>query len=229
MRSVLLLAFGVVGACANSGDEPMLILGNTAQAAGAVDCIYTGDPSQPITSSGMISVASPMGYIVSPLIQSRITSPMGQELTRTIEVQGATVELSIPNGSPSVPLASNESAFQALFSVDIAPQGTANVSFELIPSSVIQSVANLGSTSPVSVEVVANLTLFGTMGGSRVTGQPWQYPVTICNDCVVVDHGPCPLTITLVRTGDPCNVYQDGQVDCCDDPANGLTCPGTTM
>ncbi|HTR56102.1 MAG TPA: hypothetical protein VMJ10_35740 [Kofleriaceae bacterium] len=239
MRCVSLLALVVVGACSNGGDEPMIILGNTAQMTGATACMYTGDPSQPITASGTISVASQMGYQVAPLIQSRITSPMGEELTRTIEVQGATVELSIPNGSTSISLDSNEAAFQAFFAVAVPPQGTANVQFELIPETVIAKVAKLGALgdamNPVSVEVVAEVTLFGEFGGSRVTGQTWQYPVTICNDCVVSLDGVapsyfCPLTITTIRTGDPCNPYQDGAVDCCVDMAsNMLECPGPTM
>jgi hypothetical protein len=224
------VALALVGACAHEGDEPMIILGNTAQMAGATTCTYTGDTTQPITSSGEISIVSPTGYILSPLIQSRVTAIAGQELLRTIELQGAIVELSIPNGSPSVALSDDETAFQALFAADVGPLGSVNVSFELVPESVLQKVGQLvtGPTDSVEVEVVAKITVFGTLGGDRVTAEPWQYPVTICNDCVVNSMGACPLTITTIADGDPCNVFQDGEVDCCTQGGE-LLCPGPTM
>jgi len=238
MRSVSLLALLVVGACSNGGDEPMFILGNTAQMVGATDCTYTGDPSQPITTAGQVSIASPMGYQVSPLIQSRITSPTDEVLERTIEIQGATVELSVPNGGGNITLDSDEAAFQQFFAVDVPPSSSANVQFNLIPQTIFTKVAALGAlgdtTNPIAVELVAQVTLFGQFGGTRVTGETWQYPVTICNDCVVDVHPPmCPMTVTTIRTGDPCNPFQDGTVDCCVDMTDPtmpmLTCPGTTM
>ncbi|HEY1555409.1 MAG TPA: hypothetical protein VGF94_11310 [Kofleriaceae bacterium] len=231
MRRLLpLLVIAAVGACAHEGDEPMIILGNTAQMEGSVTCSFTGDPTQPITTSGVISTVSPSGYLASPLIQSRITGTTDNELERTIEIQGAIVQLSVPNGSQPIDLDDNEAAFQALFSASVPPQSSVNVTFDLIPSSVVAKVAGLGSGSPVEVELVAQVTVYGLLGGDRVTAQPWQYPVTICNDCVVSNDGVCPLTTTTIRVGDPCNIFQDGVVDCCTNPTTGaLICPGPTM
>jgi hypothetical protein len=53
--------------------------------------------------------------------------------------------------------------------------------------------------------------------------------VTVCNNtqglCVVVDNGVCPFTGTP-RTGNACNIFQDGVVDCCRDATtNNLICP----
>ena len=75
---------------------------------------------------------------------------------------------------------------------------------------------------------VLSLATFGTLAGSRIDAEPWLYAVQICANCVVFDHGACPMTVATLRTGNPCNVFQDGIVDCCED-TGGLLCPGRTM
>jgi hypothetical protein len=64
--------------------------------------------------------------------------------------------------------------------------------------------------------------VFGDLQGDEIEGDPFNYPVTVCNDCVINMLSPtCPLPIgTVVRAGNPCNAFQDGVVDCCGDPTN---------
>ena len=213
-----------LGACVSHGDEGMVVLNNTAVIG--LTCSLTGDPTQPFNPAGIINSQSPQGYLVTPLVQSMISVPTqdtGSIAQRTIILQGARVHLSIPAGSTSITLDPAEANFMALFSGSVPPQGTANVAFELVPESVIQKVAALGFTSSVHVEVVANVTMFGTLGGDKIDAQPWQYPVTICNDCVLQNLGMCG-AVTAKNLGNPCNIFQDGLVDCCQG-ANGLVCP----
>jgi hypothetical protein len=80
--------------------------------------------------------------------------------------------------------------------------------------------------------VLANVEAFGDLQGTEIVADPYQYPVTICNDCVVNNLGACSaLPVgTIARTGNPCNPFQDGIVDCCEG-TNGPVCPavGTMM
>jgi hypothetical protein len=223
----LIPAFAL-GACADGGDEGMDILNNTTVQTGTT-CTLTGLTGQAFTSQGVISAASPTGYLATPLIESRITALMGQESQKTIQLQGATVHLSLPPGNTAaITLDPGEAAFMAPFSGDLPPSGTVNVGFTLVPESVIAKVRALGTTSSVSVVVQANVQIFGQLAGSRINGTSWSYPVTVCNDCVVSVTGPCPATGTI-RTGNPCNIFQDGAVDCCTSASGGLVCPAATM
>jgi hypothetical protein len=205
----------------NNGDAPMVVLNNSAVTQGSTTCTLSGDPNQPFTSQGVISTLSPVPYLLTPLIESRITALAGQESQRTISLQGADVTLSSSVALPST-------SFQSLASGFLAPNGgTTNVTINLVPVDDITAIANTLGTNPGSVEVVASVTLFGLLGGDRVDAVLFQYGVTVCNNCVVFDNGACPLTVTTARLGNPCNVFQDGNVDCCRDGNNALVCPGT--
>lgn len=223
MRFVLTLApVLALGACVSHGDEGMVVLNNTSVAS-ATSCSLTGDLSQPFQPSGTISIYSPSGYLVTPLIESRITADPtnpDQMVQRTIQLEGAHVHLSFPAGSQTVTTTAPMD-FDALFSANLPPEGSANVAFELVPEQLIKDASNLAGT--ISVEVVASVTVYGSLSGNRIDASPWQYPVTICNDCIVQDIGTCG-SVTATNKGNPCNPFQDGLYDCCD--MNGaLYCP----
>lgn len=148
------------------GDSGMYIYNNTDPTSAT--CVFTGDPTQTFLSGGEISSMSPVGYFLSPLLRSRITALMGEEQQRTIEVEGAHVTI---NGTTT----------DRRFAASLPPEGSANVGFELIPASMLSSPG----------VIVATVTPFGKMGGGDITGQPFDYPVTVCTNCIVVDRGLC--------------------------------------
>ena len=221
MRLVSALAFTllVVG-CADKGDEGFFILNNTAPPAGGAACTFTGDPGQPFIASGAISYLSPDGYVFTPLLQSRITAVTGSESQRTIHLEGANVSLQVANGGTT-------QNFTALFSGSLAPNnGTTNVSFELLPKSSIMALGNASQ----NVEVVATITPYGSLGGGRIDGEPFQYPITIVapTNGIVSTLGRCDSTaLPAAAPVNPCNPYQDGIVDCCTGCDGALVCPST--
>ena len=146
-------------------------------------CVLTGDPTQPFLPHGEIMAASPMGYLLTPLIQSRIDAVVGMELERTVHLQGANVVVSMVDTSGKL---SQTMQFTALFSGSVAPLGTVNVAFEAIPAALL----NVGTTT----EMNANVVVFGTLGGGRIDGEPFDFPVTVCTNCTL--------------TGNPCNPSQ---------------------
>ena len=119
-----------------------------------------------------------------------------------------------------------------LFSGSLPPQGTVNVGFEVLSPAnlrdiVSRSGANL-TTQNLQAQITAEVTITGKLGGDTIKALPFTYPINVCTDCVVNNHGACPLT-GMVSSGNACNVFQDGVVDCCTDASGNLICPGPTM
>lgn len=234
----------VIG-CADQGDEGMTVVNNTA-VSGAT-CSLSGDASQPFMSHGTINAFSPNGYTLTPLIQSRVTastSPGGgsavmttpDTLQRTIQLRGADVRLTLKaisveqNGAYNVTQPeANVGEFGVLFSGSLPPGGTVNVGFEVITPAQLRSIIGMAGVDPatasINAEVLAEVTIRGDLGGSEIESSPFYYPISVCNDCVVNVVGTCPLPATAApRSGNACNPFQDGTVDCCE-TADGVICP----
>lgn len=242
--AIFVPSVALLGCVASSdSDGAMIVLQNTGLATGAIACTFTGTAGQPTISHGQINTLSNSPYLLEPLIESRVTAVAGQELQKTILINGADVTLSVPtvtvtNSSnqtttKTVTLSGSDAAFQSLFSGSIMPNGgITNVGVNLIPTSAIASIvsqAGAGATDKLHAEVVAQVSVYGMLGGDKVKALPFQYAVTVCNDCVINNIGMCPATGT-VRVGNPCNYYQDLPVDCCTEPTSGaLTCPARTQ
>lgn len=239
MRVTLISIFALV-ACAEQGDEGMYVLNNTAVTD---KCVLTGTTSQPFMSHGEIYAFGDQGYFLTPLIQSRLVSPEGVDpIQNTIQLRSANIELTLKavtvgltNTQPDTSLGS----LTALFSGALPPSGSVNVGFELIPLSILSNVViNAGdpNTASIRAEILASVTIIGDINGNEVTSSPFVYPVTACNDCIVrvyVDSTGTPLTCPVPNTlspstGNACNHWQDGVVDCCRDGAGALVCPATT-
>jgi hypothetical protein len=239
-RLVMLSAVTALSACANQGDEGFIVLNNTAV---TTTCALSGDPAAPFIAHGEIYSGSPQGYFMTPLIQSRVSSSGAgsgagvDPTTRTIYLKGANVTLdvkavSIEHGDGSfanttITLPTDLAKFSALFSAALPPAGSVNVGFELIPVQTlraIESAANLADTDRFRAEVLATVSVFGELNGDEQVAQPFTFPVTVCNDCVINDLGPCPVMATP-RSGNACNPYQDGVFDCCEIAPNQLVCP----
>jgi hypothetical protein len=210
--SVLIFVFAAAG-CANTGDEGMFIVNNTAPPIGTV-CTLTGDPAQAFLAHGSIVANAPSGYLLTPLLKSRVDALAGHEDQRTIHVGGANIVLSRADTAGNL---SQVATYTSLFSGSLDPLATANFAFELVPASQLAVTTN--------TELSADITAFGMLGNDMIEAEPFTYAVTVCTNCITINHGDCATAMPAVRTGDPCNVFQDGQVDCCMS-ATGLLCPG---
>jgi hypothetical protein len=236
LRLAALIPLALV-ACADSGDEGIYVLTNTAVTGES--CALTGDPMQAMVGHGLINVNSPVAYVMTPLVQSRIQSVENvDDTSKTIQLRGADIRLTIKavsierDGNFMVTNPNTElPGFSVLFAGAIKPGGSVNAFVDLIPPGTLRSIAQMSganlTTDSLNTEVLAEVTIKGDLGGDSIESQPFYYPVTVCNDCVIVNNGACPMTVTAPRTGNACNPYQDGVVDCCVDVDNRLICPGT--
>jgi hypothetical protein len=152
---------------------------------------------------------------MTPLMKSRIDSVVGRETERTLHVEGANIVLSTASTTGQL---STAATYTALFSGSIDPLGTSNFAFELVPASQLAVTAD--------TELSAQITAFAVMGNETIYAEPFNYAITVCTNCIAIDRGPCGTAQPPQNKGDPCNVFQDGAVDCCETTGGGLLCPG---
>lgn len=243
MSRALAIIFAVaIAACtAGNGDQGFFVVANTAPTG--TTCMFSGTTGQGTLSQGQLSTDSPSaGYVFTPLVQSKLISLMNQDPSvKTITVSGARVDLAFPlvetiaqNGtatSLTPTVSSGDIHFQVLAGGALLPQGTANVSAEIVPWTVIPQLTSGVdlTTNRFHALIDAKITFFGLEGGSEIDAEPFTYGVSLCNDCVVNVLGACPSTGAAPRTGNPCNPFQDGIIDCCAESNGSLTCPARLM
>jgi len=125
----------------------------------------------------------------------------------------------------------NVGQFSVLFAGALPPEGSVNVGFEVITPAILRNILGMSgvnlTTSSMNAEVLAEVTIRGDLGSDEVTSNVFQYPISVCTDCVINVVGACPMVGTP-RTGDACNIYQDGVVDCCSEADGSLSCPART-
>lgn len=228
-------AVALSSACAH--DDSTIFIRNVlfppnAQAGGA--CTYTGDPSQPELAEGLLDVGvSKLGddsyqgvfLIGNQMIPRGDPNQVRTETSRVI-IQGAIVRLTdafgggVPGGSSFTTLGTG--------AIDPAQGTTPSYSpafFTIIPpatSSALRQTLALGD----STHVVSFIRAFGqTLGGQHVESNEFQFPITVCNGCLVSfpaaandpAQKPNPNCLSVSSTtiqAAPCRIGQDQPVDC---------------
>ncbi len=246
----------LVGACTTSqGDEGMVIVQNNAVGD---TCTFT-DPMPAFNPRGSLFLDSTVPYLFTPVVESRITAVVGQEQQKTVALQGARIDLAVDAlevvhadgtstsftfdaGELAMLKASGTTHFKSLFAAPLPPNaGRANVAFDIVPVSMLtaikQKVNPLAAGDKVHAQLVATVAVYGDLAGDQVTSLKFDYPVTVCNDCIVntlIDDmtnkpATCPLPMgAMPHVGNACNVFQDGVVDCCTNSLTKATvCPAT--
>ncbi|MDB4962066.1 MAG: hypothetical protein JWP01_2065 [Myxococcales bacterium] len=217
-----------LGACAaDNGDEGIFVTKNVAASA---SCTFTADEGAAFLSHGTYSIHATTSYALHPQMVSRVTASAGQQEARTIIMRGARVNLRIPDetvlsaAQQESLRASGVMKFSALFTAPLPPNGgIATGELDVITPALLDQIVMakgagiLAADAPsFRTEVIASVVVYGDMSGSEITSQEFQFPITICNDCVVNELGACPLPAgTVPRPGNACNPFQDGSADCC--------------
>ncbi|MFT3695484.1 MAG: hypothetical protein QM831_20280 [Kofleriaceae bacterium] len=237
MRLPVALMFLVGGACADHGNEGFFIVNNSAAVAGGT-CTFTPDLTEPFIAAGSISVDSPSGYVMAPLFDSNITATDDQVNQRSIHLQGANVHAEVANGG-------THQDYTVLFSGTIFPNGgLTNAVVEMLPASSIQAFGNVNAANNQNTEVVLTITAYGTLGGGRIDAEPFYYPITLVAPKNGLIRGigynsdgsinptasqSCVGYSQVASPGNPCNAFQDGDVDCCFSPTlNEAVCPAVS-
>ncbi len=104
--------------------------------------------------------------------------------------------------------------------------GKAATAVNGFPVALAQQVRATGDVgiSPTSMVVNVRTRIFGSTNTQDIESDPFDFPVYVCNGCLVGDVLPCPYTAKPANPGNDCNIAQDAVVDCCS--FNGeLMCP----
>jgi hypothetical protein len=240
MRILVLALPFVVGCVAPAGDESFIIRENLATDVGG-ECTFTASVNSAALARGQLLLDSPIPYFFHPLLESRIVAGEGRESLRTIFLNGADIELEIgpietiaADGTLTVDPDVEVLQFRSLFSAPLPPNGgLTSAQFDLVPLAALDTIrGRVGDTGDtVHAQVTATATAFGDYYGDQIESAPFQFPVTVCNDCVIGNNSaagvPACDTIpqgAVLRQGNPCNPFQDGVVDCCSD-GGAIRCP----
>jgi hypothetical protein len=213
------IAGALAGCVADGGDAGFVIRNNLAPDES--ECSFMPSASAPFVSRGTLHTRTPSPYLLSPLIESRLTAAEGQVSVRTVALMGAKIDLEI--GPISVEdaqgglvfscaaegasacfgeaeratlAAAGTTKFRSLFSAPLAPNGgLTTATFDLVPTAAVREIERKAGTIPdgarLHAQVVATATVYGQLGNSEVEGLPFVYPVAVCNDCVVNVVGAC--------------------------------------
>jgi hypothetical protein len=104
--------------------------------------------------------------------------------------------------------------------------GHVSASVASVPTALALQLASAGGLS-AGPDLTLNLrvqALGTTNSGRSLTSDPFNFPVEVCNGCLVANVAPCPFAAAPANPGNTCNPAQDDYVDCCTD--NGtLICP----
>lgn len=225
MNLVVALSLSTIlpGAGCTDADQPVIILQNQVPDEGCVIPIGTGSGFRP---RGIIDTQSGAGYLFTPLAQNNALSIDGNPNARLATIQGAEVALTLQD--PAVAVAEGDLSFTKRFSGTIQPDGgLTSFSFTIIDKRVLDAIAGAIESPDQRFEVLAEIKVFGTMGGGDLESVPFTYAVDVCEGCMRVDVGPCAdLTEEFVPlTGGECNPLQDVITQCCTELDDSLTCP----
>ena len=227
-RASILISLGLaLTACtASDGDEGIFISKNVFPGD---NCTFSASESEHFLTHGTMSLAGGT-YKIYPQMVSKITANETNVQQRTIQVKGARVDIELTDSDVSVD--SSVLHFESRFAAPIAPNGgITDAEFVGLSKEFLGAMRDkYGNTAGFETEVIINAVVYGDLAGSEVTSQKFQFPVTVCTNCVLNTVGMCPLPPGSVVTSAPstCSAFQDGYTECCTVPVTGeLQCPAT--
>jgi hypothetical protein len=240
-RGVLLtalLAAGVLAGCTDT-QYNVYILRNQVLTDGCTvspsvtDFVSFGqlDVTDPIPGSNLVNT----GYLLAAAVQNGTTGNVNDPNLHIFFAMGADVELR-SNGSTG-----SDSVIAALgvrdlvnrtqyFAGSIPAGGVAGMGIPIIDSEQTEAIGEIIGTQVV--QIIARSKVFGTIDGNSVTGDPFDFPVTVCKGCLFQDLGACSvvsMSDMMFSTGGTCNKLQDSLLDCCELDGGALQCPPVTM
>ena len=235
MKRVLGQAFTVVAvgvlvtaftpACAEN-DQSIFIRSALAPSSNRQNgiCVWSNDPTQTHLFSGLIDVGIRDSYRSVVLVGNQLIGRGDANNTRAesnrAHINGAVIRVTDPNGG-------SYGEFTSLASGFVDPQLNNQPSF--VPISIIAidppTMAKIAEGLAVgqSKQVVANIKAFGkTVGGVDLESSEYQFPIRVCNGCLLTFEGRDPAAAECQAPADaaggneqlPCAPGQDEITPC---------------
>jgi hypothetical protein len=178
------------------------------------------------------------GYQLFPVLQNNFPGPSaGSTLdANRIILSGYDVDISTPTDPPvgmiTDTLAMMEMSgdpkvygllhYSTLTSGSVAGGGgNTSSSVNAFPRALATSLLGMGLSRSNTYWVLASVRARGKTLTSDVRSDAFTYPIQLCDGCLMVNQGPCPV---MAGVGNGCFIGQDGATGCC--TLNGsLVCP----
>jgi len=231
-----------VAACGRVPGQFEIVQNQVPQAGCLIDTsetLYRGDGTLDLA---LVQPGSLAAYIIFPLLKNNLPASTGGPDPNQIEVDSFAVDIgrskfgSLPAGVQalfdSLERAGPGSPEYALlhysspWSLTIPSGGKAAAHVAGFPIDLAARVAATGAVGVSRTSMLVNIKVraFGKTNTQSMESDPLDYPVYVCNGCLVANVLTCPFPSAAPNEGNPCNISQDNFVDCCS--LNGeLICP----
>lgn len=210
-------AVGVLGGTVGCAADPtaFIILQNSLPEVeegaipGEIVCSLNPMLSAPSIPNGFLDLESPQAYTFSPLLRGGLPEDENSVTRRHIMLKGADVFLAPGPSQDSIDLIASVPPDHlrrtTLTSGTIPPGDTFfAMSYPLIDTT---QALELSDRTSGPVQIVARTQVFGTVDGNDVVSDFFEYPITLCRDCVfdegdrLYDPEGNPLPDTSGRVG----------------------------
>lgn len=194
---------------------------------GLSSCIGKPDNTGPFLSEGTLDTAFAPGYTALILVGNQLTQQGSREQLRTetsrVSLRGAEVQLTTLNGK-ALDIPGAQAAFSTVGTGFVDPSAGSTPSYATMAVNLIPP----GLTG-LPAQVLAKIRVFGeTLGGTSVTSSELDFPITVCEGCLVLYDTPdttqaagapfmCATTTassTQTTSAQPCILGQDQSFSC---------------
>lgn len=202
--------------------------------------LYAGDGTLDLA---LVSAGAESAYLVFPLLRNNLPGSAGGPDPNRIQVHSFAVDIGPSNYAPlpdgvrslfgSLESGGSSSPDYALLhyslpwsaSVDSGGGLTATM-VAGFPVDLARRVRATGSVglARTSMGVNVHVRAFGSTTTQDFESDPLDFPVYVCDGCLIANVLTCPFTAAPANPGNPCNVAQDSFVDCCSLNSD-LICP----
>ncbi len=223
---VTCLSLVVFSSACTDGGSVLVILQNQVPDG---NCTISGSPGNLFRSRGVMDVNSRGGYLFTPVVQNVAIGDRSDPSEHLVTIQGGDIEVVFPEGftgTEGIP----DTKFTTLFSGAISPDGsTTAFGFEVLTGNFLEGVkatGNLAADGSNFVTLVAKVSVYGEMDGGTVQSEEFNYPIDVCDGCLITDLGDCSaLPAGFVGESFACLGHiQDAFHTCCTIGGN-LLCP----
>jgi hypothetical protein len=238
------LLAGGLAACGRVPGQFEILQNQTPEAGcmipATLGAVYTG---QGFLDLSLVSSGSLGAYFLFPLVENNLPgAAAGGPDPNEIDVHSFAVDIGTNKQSYLPPMV--QSLFDTLNRDSNSPDyallhystpwavtiksggGLAATVVNTFPVQLAQRVLATGDVGIAASSMVVNarVRVFGSTNSSDVESDPFDFPINVCNGCLVASVLPCPVLNAPLNRGNECNIAQDRIVDCCS--LNGsLVCP----
>ena len=223
--ALLLVAAATVGATGCSTNDVSLSILQMQALTRMNQCVAMASGAGSLSRNrGLldVSLVTTSGYIAVPVVRNNLNTMINSVEYNSIQLTGANVKLmnvdnttlTLPNGQSSF--------FYASAGGRLDPAGTAAMFVEVLPAAAAKSLAGMIPANGLFT-VIAEVKPVGMRSSDQVVGGPIDFPIDLCNGCLVDVVGACPLAKGTMLSL-PCFPQQDDVTTCCTDPTQGLLC-----